>query len=207
MNYVEFENTFKLQRFINLADIRINYPNFDSRRLYEWQKKGYLHKIGLGFYYFTKKELESADFEVLANRLCEPSYLSLEYALNIYGLIPEIVPARTSVTTKKTNHPATGIGNFIYRSVKPELFFGYKLVKVGKQTYKIAEPEKALLDFLYLRKDINDTESLEELRINEFEFNNKINLLKLKKYLAIFDSEVLDFKVRQLYKILNIKYD
>jgi len=121
MKYIEFQNQFKNHPIIHLSDIKNVEPDFDHRRLYEWQKKGYLKKVINNFYVFANKDLSEAESNFIANKLIEPSYLSMEYALNYYSLIPEIVFLRTSVTSRKTKSFNTAIGNFSYQKVKNDL--------------------------------------------------------------------------------------
>lgn len=199
MKYIEFCNKFKNYPLIRISDIKNAESDFDHRRLYEWQKKGYLEKVANSFYIFTDKNFTDHEVNFIANKLYEPSYLSLEYALNYYSLIPEVVFWRTSVTSKKTKNVISKLGNFSYRKIKKELFFGYKLVEENRISFKIAEPEKAMLDFLYLRSDLNDKDAIEELRINKERYNEIINKEKLNKYLEVFDSKILVEKI----KILN----
>ncbi len=191
MKYIDFQKQFKDYLLVSLADIKGFNHDFDHRRLYEWQKKGYIKKIINNFYVFADKELNEADINYIANKLYEPSYLSMESALNYYSLIPEIVFWRTSITSRKTKKFSGFLGNFSYQKIKNNLLFGYKLVKSGKTVFKIAEPEKALLDFLYLRKDIKTADDLYELRFNKEIYHNIINQKKLKEYLKIFNSKKL----------------
>lgn len=199
MKYIEFCNKFKNYPLIRVSDIKNAEPDFDHRRLYEWQKKGYLEKITNNFYIFADKKFSDYAMNFIANKLYEPSYLSLEYALNYYSLIPEVVFWRTSITSKKTKNIISKLGNFSYRKIKKELFFGYKLIEDDGISFKIAEPEKAMLDFLYLRSDLKNKNDMEELRINEEVYNEIMDKKKLDKYLKIFDSKILTEKI----KILN----
>ncbi|MBA3047016.1 hypothetical protein KKC83_01985 [Patescibacteria group bacterium] len=199
MKYIEFQNQFKNHPIIHLSDIKNVEPDFDHRRLYEWQKKGYLKKVINNFYVFANKDLSEAESNFIANKLIEPSYLSMEYALNYYSLIPEIVFLRTSVTSRKTKSFNTAIGNFSYQKVKNDLFFGYKIVNINSASFKIAEPEKALLDFLYLRKNLAAVDDFYELRINKEIYKEIISQIKLKDYLKAFNSKTLIKRV----KILN----
>ena len=143
------------------------------------------------------------DICFIGNRLREPSYISMEYALNYYSLIPEAVFLFTSITTKKTTLFETPVGNFNYRSIKNSLFFGYVLKGQGVLKYKIAEPEKAILDFLYLRADIKNGNDIEELRINADVFREIINQDKLNEYLAIFKSSTLSKKIKLLNEYIQ----
>lgn len=122
------------------------------------QKK--LHSIREGIYISQAKMLEislsgkiSSFKEFIATNLVyTPSYLSLEYVLFENNIITENVYTFTLVTTKKTASFSNTFGKFIYRSIKEEFFGDYKLItKDGFTIYK-ASPEKALFDYLYLKK-------------------------------------------------------
>lgn len=108
----------------------------------------------------------------LANVLRAPSYVSLEYVLSKYNLIPEAVFAITSVTLKSSRKYSFQGGTFIYRNIKMELWGGYQLMVLRGTgiTARIAYPYKALFDFLYLKKFSSEEEIrgylLEEGRIN-----------------------------------------
>jgi predicted transcriptional regulator of viral defense system len=156
-----------------------------------------------GFYVFSGKKFNDDDLCLIANKLREPSYISIEYALQHYSLIPESVFLRTSISTKKTLTIKNKIGNFSYRSIKKNLFFGYILEGQGKSKFKIAEPEKALLDILYLRTDIKNIEDIASLRINPDTYKEKVNNLKLDSYLKIFNSPLLNKKVTLLKQYIN----
>jgi len=77
--------------------------------------------------------------------------VSLEFALNFYGLIPEKVVEVTSVSTKKTARFSNEFGGYTYQHIAPGAFQGFRSVKDsnGFRSF-IAEPEKAVVDFLYL---------------------------------------------------------
>lgn len=203
MKYIDFVEKFKDFPVINIADVKTMFSDFDHRRIYEWQKAGYIKKIVRNFYAFTNKTINSEEICFIGNKLREPSYISMEYALNHYSLIPEAVFLFTSITTKKTALFKTAIGNFNYQSVKKSLFFGYILKGQGKLKYKIAEPEKAILDFLYLRSDIKNENDIEELRINVDIFKEIISEDKLYEYLAIFQSPALTRKVTLLNEYIQ----
>lgn len=90
----------------------------------------------------------ASDLE-LANRLYLPSYISFEYALAYYHLIPEAVYEVTSATTR-TSRRFEALGKvFTYRHLKASAFTGYRSEKVVGRVVLIAEPEKAVVDSLY----------------------------------------------------------
>jgi len=203
MKYIDFNNAFKNRLLIDVREVRQIFPDFESRRFYEWQKKGYIKKLSRLFYVFSDRNINEAENNFIANKLLEPSYISLESALRYYNLIPEVVFLTTSVTTRKTKLLKTPIGDFQYRKVKEKLFFGYRIINAGQIAYKIADPEKALLDFLYLRSDIKSEGDIFELRINGESYREIIDQNKLKQYLGVFNSKALNKKIDQLTEILN----
>lgn len=96
----------------------------------------------------------------LANRLVQPSYISLETALAHYGIIPESVYAVTSVTTKITRSFEALNTTFLFHKIKTEAYTGYRPLNLQGETVLIAEPEKAMADYLYFvhlgKKTLND---------------------------------------------------
>lgn len=87
------------------------------------------------------------DLCLCANHIYGPSYVSLQWALRWYGLIPERVYMLTSVTTKRTRTFENKLGTFSYMQVPKSYFpIGVKTHKEEQTTYLIATPEKALCD-------------------------------------------------------------
>jgi len=175
------------------------------RRLYEWSKRGLLKRISKGYYIFTDTVLDEPRLYFIGNRLYDPSYISLHSALSWYGFIPEFVPQITSVSTKKTCNLKTALGSFAYLSIKRNLMFGYDLIpsKIQGYSFKMAFPEKALLDLLYLYPSIKNREHFEELRINPDIFNEKVRLTVLQSYLKMFASKALTKRVNNLLEYIK----
>lgn len=112
-------------------------------------RNGELVRLKKGFYTFSKPYLtRPIDLISVANMLYTPSYVSFDYALSYYGMIPERVSEITSATSKNEKLFETPIGRFSYKKVSLE---GYSLgvdwiydnIDGGKF---IATPEKALCD-------------------------------------------------------------
>lgn len=97
--------------------------------------------------YALKTDLPSD--EEIANVLYKPSYLSFEYALAKYGIIPESPYNFTSATTNPTRVFTVAHTAYSYYTIKQEAYTGYYLDMAGGKHVYIAEPEKALADFLY----------------------------------------------------------
>lgn len=122
----------------------------------------------------------AADGKYLAGCIYGPSYLSFDYALYVYSLIPEAVyKTYTSATFNK--HKAKKyqnyFGTFTYRDIPTAVYpFGVLIYEGNGYSYQIATPEKALCDKLYTISPINNLTELKELlfndlRIDEEEFN------------------------------------
>lgn len=154
-------------------------------------KNGKLFKIVTGLY---ETDSNTPPY-LLAGSIYGPSYISFEYALSIYGLIPERVYAVTcaSFSKKKKKIYNTPFGVFTYRDV-PKLAYPEEIIlKVeGNYSYQIATPEKALCDKLYTLSPLNNYANLEnmlfnDLRIDWEEFNN-LDVEKIEKLSNLYHS-------------------
>lgn len=120
---------------------------------------------------------------LLAGSIYGPSYLSFEFALAYYGLIPEAVYTFTSATLKKKKKKIfkTAFGVFTYRDIPaPAYSYGVNIRVEGAYSYIIASPEKALCDQLYKVEGIKNYQELghllwDDLRIDEQELQ-KLNV-------------------------------
>jgi predicted transcriptional regulator of viral defense system len=97
---------------------------------------------------YTLPDRPASDLEI-ANRLYSPSYVSFEYALAYYHLIPESIYEVTSATTRTSRRFEVLGRGFTYRRIRRAAFTGYRPERVGGRVVLIAEPEKALVDSLY----------------------------------------------------------
>jgi len=148
-------------------------------------KKGVIIRVKKGLYVFGDEYRQRPySREILANLIYGPSYISLDYALQYYGLIPERVEALTSVTTGRSRKFFTPIGLFTYRMISLEAFrIGMDRVEIGDgRAFLMATREKALADKIqevrgvgiktekelesYLEKDLRiDLAGLRDLKI------------------------------------------
>jgi len=133
-----------------ILDVKKYFPKEKDHslriQLSRFRRKGLIYPIKRGWYCFQPDLVN--EFE-LANKLYQPSYISLETALNYYGVIPDISRQVVSITPVKTKRIVSQFGSFSYCRIKPELFWGYQKVSLPGQTgfFLIAQKEKALLDF------------------------------------------------------------
>jgi predicted transcriptional regulator of viral defense system len=136
-----------------------------------------------------KKNIVKEYYEFVANIIYKPSYLSLEYVLEKYGILTETVNNFTLVTEKKTFKLTNVLGVFKYYHIRERLFRGFKITK--KENFLIAEASlaKALFDFLYFRKNILATEEqIAELRLNMNNFSQS-DFKELEKYIKLEGSK------------------
>ena len=182
MGYLEFHKALQNFGIFSLNDIRHVEPEFHRPRLVEWQKKGYIKKLSRKFYMFSDVPVDEGLLFEISNKIYPPSYVSLQMALAYHGFIPESVYGVTAVATRRTYQFVTPVATFTFRTIKPDLFFGYDLIEHQGRHFKMASPEKAFVDHLYLNPDIRTKEDLESLRINRETFALRINKTLIKDY-------------------------
>jgi len=145
-------------------------------------RNGDVIRIKKGLYIFGDKYSRMPySREILCNLIYGPSYISMEYALQYYGLIPERVEAVTAVTTGRARRFSTPVGLFIYNMVPMESFsIGMDSVTLRDgRSFLIATPEKALADKIYKDRGAGIS-AKKDLRIY-LEENLRIEPVSLKK--------------------------
>lgn len=165
-------------------------PNFKIKRYFNiWIKEGFIIRLKQGLY-ALKADLPSE--EEIANRLYRPSYLSFEYALAYHNILPEMPYSITSATSKPTRHFTVGSKEYSFYTIKLKAYTGYNLITTGKKSFFMAEPAKALADYLYFvalgKKSLN-----ERLKVKNSD-REKIN-----RYANLYDRPKLN---RLIAKIL-----
>lgn len=207
MRYNEFRETFKSYTVISVNEIRKVDSRFNLRRLVEWQGKGYIKKIIRGYYILADLKLDENVLFEIANRIYSPSYISFEMALSYYHMIPESVYGLTSATSRKTMVFETKVGNFIYHTIQPRLLFGHRLVSYGDKRFKIAEPEKALLDYFYLNTSIRSEDDFAGMRIGKDQYFVRVDETHLMAYLNEFQQKSLAKRVKNFMRYMkNAQY-
>jgi predicted transcriptional regulator of viral defense system len=154
-------------------------------------KNGNLIKIINGLY----ETDSSVNGYLLAGSIYGPSYLSFEFALYYYGLIPEKVTSFTSATCdkKKKKSYTNFFGTYMYRDVPKDVYpLGIKLIQEGEYTYQIATPEKALCDKLYTLSPIKNMTELENMLFNDLRIDNsefrKLNIDDIEQISKVYHS-------------------
>lgn len=181
------------------------YSNKDTKICRE-VKNGNLIKIINGLY-----ETDSTiNGYLLAGSIYGPSYLSFDFALYYYGLIPEKVTAFTSATCdkKKKKMYENQFGVFLYRDVPTIVYpLGINLIEENGYFYQIATPEKALCDKLYTLSPIKNMTELENVLFNDLRIDidelNKFNIQDLNEISNSYHSTNVDLLYRYMRRNLN----
>lgn len=181
------------------------YSNKDTKICRE-VKNGNLIKIINGLY-----ETDSnINGYLLAGSIYGPSYLSFDFALYYYGLIPEKVTAFTSATfdKKKKKMYKNQFGVFLYRDVPSNVYpLGINLIEENGYIYQIATPEKALCDKLYTLSPIKNMSELENVLYNDLRIDidelYKFNVQDLEEISNSYHSTNVDLLYRYMRRNLN----
>ena len=156
-----------------------------------YTKRNFLIRLKKGLY--ALKEMVPSE-EVIAGAIYRPSYISLEYALARYGIIPEMPYTITSVTTRATASFLVRGKNFSYKKIKREAFTGYVPERIDGQTIFMADPEKALVDYLYFV-------SLGKKTMNDRMMLSRLERKKLISYGRLFGREGLNKLVKDVLEM------
>ena len=149
-----------MERLKNLEAIPVNkdilYSLYNDLKqpkdkISDLERNGFIIRIKRNLYVISKKvHNQEISSELIANHLYGPSYISLEFALAHYGLIPERVYAIRSVCVKMHKFYDTPLGRFEYIKVPVKYFqigVNQEIID-NSHCFLIASPEKALCDMI-----------------------------------------------------------
>jgi hypothetical protein len=135
-------------------------------------------EVKAGKYIRLKRDLYETDKDVpkiaLAQAIYGPSYISFDYALSFYGVIPEFAHNVTCATFGKHKDKVfeTDICNYYYTDVPKKIFpIGIECRRIYGYTYHIATIEKALCDKLYKIPPVTNRSEFEELLFDDIRFD------------------------------------
>ena len=129
--------------------------------LYRLEKNGLLQRIARNWYCIPPCEI----FEIV-KVVFPSSYISLEWALHYHDIIDQRTNTITLIWLKKPKI-IKNTYTFEIHKIKEELYFGFDKDK------RIAEPEKAILDTIYLRKKLPSELNIELLDKNKIQKYSK----------------------------------
>lgn len=131
---------FSLGDFDRLFNINNKHTLY--KKIQRLEKKKLIQKLVKGKYLFFLNQVD--DFSI-ANYVYQPSYVSLESALSFYSIITGFTYKISSISTKKSRTFDINNKEFQYSHINQNLYWGYE----KKEDFLIADPEKALLDYIY----------------------------------------------------------
>ena len=165
-------------------------------------------RVKKGLYAFSEPfRKEPVSSTTLANLLFGPSYVSLDYALSFYGMIPERVTTVTSLTICRSRHFSTPFGRFDYHmSTLDRYVNGSTWIEEGNSTCLMATPEKALIDKVWADKRFDgrslsgfDAYLNEDLRMDQ-ECLINLDLARIRDIANGFRSRKIDNLEKWLHK-------
>ncbi len=176
------------QRFQNYTDVK--------GKIRREVQRGMLVQVARGLYETDPR----ADGKYLAGAIYGPSYLSFDYALSVYALIPEMVyNTYTSATycKEKIKRYENAFGIFLYRDVPATVYpLGIELKAENGYSYQIATPEKALCDKLYTLSPVYSVKALKELLFEDLRID-------ADAFHALRRNDIL--QLAPLYRATNLK--
>jgi predicted transcriptional regulator of viral defense system len=154
-----------------------------AKALKRQEARGLLENVADGTY--LNKLAAGVTPRDIVNNLIPESYISLGTALAEWGLSSQSPLATTCVTASRARKIKTASVDIVYRKISQELFWGYIEKKARYTPYKIAEPEKALLDWIYFHLKDGLPVQLDEI---QFE---KLSRSRLVSYAKKYPSTVI----------------
>ncbi len=150
-------------------------PNF---KIHRWLDEEALISLKRGLYAVPDSSSQSALFlPLIANHVYGPSYVSMEFMLSHYGLIPERVMQVTSVTTRRGKVFENDLGRFSNQRLPVSYYaLGVNYLKASDRVgYMVASREKAVCDWLALTPNLKIYSTkglrgllLEDMRMDEY---------------------------------------
>lgn len=139
------QDVFDYQTLTEILGERVSKPRDLAARLV---REGSLVRIRRGLYIFGELlRKHTVSREYLSNLIYGPSYVSLDYALSFYSMIPEKVFTVTSVSLGRSREFTTPFGHFSYRMLGSDRYStGISMESSGSISFLVASPEKALID-------------------------------------------------------------
>jgi hypothetical protein len=159
-------------------------------------RHGEIIKLRRGLYALSRQYGGKVEPNEAANLIYGPSYISLEYALSYYGLIPERVEVVTSITSKRSKRFANPLGTFTYEHIPVKAYpVGIDLVKNGETGMFFASKEKALCDRIALASNIRTLTEIGQYIIENLRIDSDS--------IADFSLELLD-EIERAYDLHRI---
>lgn len=137
--------TFNIDTFANIIDNDKTYAKVYLNRL---KKRDVVKQIQRNVYTLQEDPL------IIASRIVWPSYISLWAAFRYHNLTEQIPSKISVITTRSKSRENIQIMNTTinFEKIRPSWFFGFSKIKINNFEIFMAEPEKALIDAVLLKK-------------------------------------------------------
>ena len=147
---------------------------------------------------------------LLSGIIYGPSYISFDYALSYYSIIPERVTTITYATYNKRKRKMykTSFGVFTYQDIPKSVYSKEIILNIeGDYSYQIATLEKAICDKLYSLKPLHNINNLENMQFNDLRFNEdeflKVDINKIEKLSKLYGSTNVKLLLKYLRRMKN----
>lgn len=174
---------FTLSDFGKLFDLDNQQTLY--KKIARLEQKQIVTKLIKGKYRFL---LTQPNNFAIANFIYSPSYISLESALSLHSIITGFSYQLTSVTPKPTKTIELNDQEYKYTHLSPSLYWGYD----KKENFLLADPEKALLDYIYLA-----TKGLRNPTFDEMDLSH-LNRKQLELYAQKFHNQFMNKIIQKL---------
>lgn len=176
----------KTNPLLRIRDLAAKYSLSTSavaKALQRQKRRGLLESL-VSDTYLNKLAVSAGPRDVV-NKLVPDSYVSLGTALAEWGLSSQNPIATTCVTPTRGRKIKSPSIDLLYRKISPDLFWGFAEKKARYGNYKIAEPEKALLDWIYFHLKDGLPVQLDEIQFD------KLSRARLVAYAKKYPSTVI----------------
>jgi hypothetical protein len=162
----------ELARELNTSEVAV------GNALRRQEKRGLVEHLGKKI--FINRLVPDYSGRELINTLRPESYLSLETVLRDSGISTQSPTILTCVTPGRPGEFRAKSVSISFRRISKNLFWGFQEKRTRYGKYNIAEPEKALLDWVYLQRQEGSTINTDELDLQ------RLDRGKLLQYAAKF---------------------
>ncbi len=141
--------------------------------------KNLIHEIEKGKYTLLEDPVEITPF------LVQPSYISFLYALYLHGITNQIPLKIQIVSPKRKKSILFKDTEIKFIKMNTKRIFGYEKTRYGNGYILLAEPEKTIVDSVFLQKHCSVSETWNALQTHDF------NADKLLEYAQKMHSKAL----------------
>ena len=201
MDFIDFKKQFIDFGVVTPHQICSVLESFDRSDIGHWSDMGLMIKLRNGHYAFSDF-LKVKDFKLaIANKILQPSYLSMQSALKFHGALSSSSERITSVTCGKQVFYSNDFGEFAYHKISENMMFGAIRTNISNGFHiTIATAEKALIDLIQLCPYCDKKEKFDKIGLDENFMKNKFNVALFKEYLEQININSLSYKCGKLLK-------